>query len=200
MSRRVVRAFCCLLYSAGDYAGHGLLNAFAGIGWLPPAGIAPNSALYRFERWAEQVELRLVAQPAERITLDLKFARERLAEAEAMVRARDAAATATAMTAYRECIERVAQAALETAHDAQPTALESIANSLLEHQYIIATDYQDLPRDSRRALAAIINTASTRYSAFAAQLPRRTKEALFFKEEEVRWSWEMALAADAQGL
>ncbi|MBI2799843.1 MAG: hypothetical protein HYX63_06075 [Gammaproteobacteria bacterium] len=200
MSRRGILALCCLLYSTNDYAGHGMLNAFAGIPWLPPAGITPDSALYRFERWREQAIWQFTRPLAARVTLDLDFARERLAEAEAMVRRGNTQAMAIAVVDYRASIERATHSVFAAAADAQPPLLAMTVNALLEHQYIIATDYQDLPRQSRIALAEIIAIASTNYTALTEHLPRRSKEILFFKEEEVRWSWEMALAADAQGL
>ena len=38
------------------------------------------------------------------------------------------------------------------------------------------------------------------YGRIAAQLERKVKESLFFKEEEVRWSTELAEQADIQGI
>ncbi len=200
MSRRGILALCGLLYSTNNFAGHSMLNAFAGIPWLPPAGITPDSPLYRLERWREQAIWQLTRPITAQVALDLNFARERLAEAEAMVRRGNTQAMAIAVADYRVSVERAARGVFAAAADAQPPLLEMTVNALLEHQYIIATDYQDLPRQSRGALAEIIVIASTNYTALAEHLPRRSKEALFFKEEEVRWSWEMALAADAQGL
>jgi hypothetical protein len=45
-----------------------------------------------------------------------------------------------------------------------------------------------------------MEAAATHYATVRARLPRRVQDSLFFKEEEVRWSWEQAQGADAQGL
>ena len=42
--------------------------------------------------------------------------------------------------------------------------------------------------------------AGRMYGRIAAQLERKVKESLFFKEEEVRWSTELAEQADIQGI
>lgn len=188
-----------LLSPVNAAAGHGLMNAFAGIAWLPEPGTTPDSLAYRFDTWHEQAELLLTDSSADRLTLCLRFAREKLAETEAMVKAQNRTAADTAIAAYGSYLER-ADAALAAIVDKHRGALMSLfANALLEHQYIIATDYIDLPRESRSVIATMIATASTHYLKLGSMLPRRLKDALFFKEEEVRWSWEMALAADAQG-
>ncbi len=188
----------CLIVQA--QAGHGLMNSFAGIEWLPPAGITPADRTYRVARWWEEIQFSLAATPAEKLSLSLSFARERLAEIEVLIRADNPAAARQASADYAV---HLAQASTLVAsfspveHEAQ---LLSLATVLLEHQYIVSTDYLELPRESRGVFSEIIKIAAQHYTGVRDQLPRRTRDSLFFKEEEVRWSWEQALGADAQGL
>ncbi len=176
------------------------MNSFAGIEWLPPAGITPADRSYRVARWWEEIQLALAATPAEKLSLSLSFARERLAEIEDLIRAGNSPAAHPAIAGYASHLAQASTlvaSVIAVEHEAQ---LLSFATVLLEHQYIVSTDYLDLPRESRGALSEIMKIAAQHYSATRAQLPRRTQDSLFFKEEEVRWSWEQAQGADAQGL
>jgi hypothetical protein len=49
-------------------------------------------------------------------------------------------------------------------------------------------------------ISAVINAATAHYDALTPILTRAFKASQFFKEEEVRWSWETAQQADEQGL
>ena len=71
---------------------------------------------------------------------------------------------------------------------------------MLEQQYIALTDYLDLPRAERLPLLTATRVVADLCTALLKQLPRREREGLFFRAEEVRWALEMAAAADEQGL
>ena len=174
-------------------AGHGLMNAFADIEWLPDPGRTPASPDYALDRAAESARLAIADAPG-RFALLLGFLREKLAEVDAMVRAERGAAASVAVAAYRDYLERAA--ALATSDD----AARSLASALLEHQYIMSVNYLDLPRGARQVIAEVMTAAAGHYERLRDALPRAFREAQFFKEEEVRWSWETAQQADAQGL
>lgn len=175
------------------YAGHGLMNAFADIEWLPDPGRTPASPDYGLDSAAEAARLALTDGPG-RFDLLLEFMREKLAEVDAMVRASRRAEAAVAVTAYRDYLERAAALA-----SGDPAA-RTLAAALLEHQYIMSVNYLDLPRDTRAVIGSVMTAAATHYERLREALPRAFREAQFFKEEEVRWSWETAQQADAQGL
>ena len=75
-----------------------------------------------------------------------------------------------------------------------------MVNALLEQQYIAMTDYLDLPRTLRPLMLAATRSVGEACTTLFTQLSRSEREELFFRTEEVRWSLEMAAAADAQGL
>ncbi len=175
------------------HAGHGLMNAFADIEWLPDPGRTPASPDYFLDRAAESARLALTDAPG-RFALLLELLREKLAEVDAMVRADRRAEAAVAVTAYRDYLERAAGLA------ASDDAARTLAAALLEHQYIMSVNYLDLPRDTRPVIGGVMTAAATHYERLRDALPRTFREAQFFKEEEVRWSWETAQQADAQGL
>ena len=52
-------------------------------------------------------------------------------------------------------------------------------------------EYESLARSN----AALMDELDKAYTSLRAQLPRSDVQGLFFKEEEVRWSWEMARRA-----
>jgi len=178
-------------------AGHGLINSFADIEWLPAPGVTPDAAHYPLDLAQEAAALRLTRAPAARLALLRAQARERLAELDAMVRARRPADAQQATDGYAAALRGIRQM-LESAPE--PARDRLYAEELLAHQYMLSTNYLDLPRDSRQSIAPMIALAREHYATLSARLPQRTRDALFFKEEEVRWSWEMAVAADEQGL
>ena len=134
-------------------------------------------------------------EPAARPALAEAIAREKLAEAEVMLKAGKTDAAAEALSAWQEAVE-----AMRAAVTATPAARRVVVNALLEQQYIALTDYLDLPRDTRVPLLTATRAVSEACGALLAELPRGEREGLFFRAEEVRWSLEMAAAADAQGL
>jgi len=129
----------------------------------------------------------------------LRLARERLAEAVTEVARHHTVEATTALDAYAVLIAS-AREDLHAASGDTSANLRRYAETLLEHRYIVATEYFDLPRDTRPVLAAAITAAAAQYTRTRARLSHREQESLFFKEEEVRWAWEQAQAADAQGL
>jgi len=191
---RAALGVALLCWTLPLWAGHGMLNAFAGIAWLPPAGTTPDQPWYAADRLEERAALAL-AEPAARPALAEAIAREKLAEAEVMLKAGKTDAAAEALSAWQEAVE-----AMRAAVTATPAARRVVVNALLEQQYIALTDYLDLPRDTRVPLLTATRAVSEACGALLAELPRGEREGLFFRAEEVRWSLEMAAAADAQGL
>ncbi|MSR15450.1 MAG: hypothetical protein EXR86_13005 [Gammaproteobacteria bacterium] len=176
------------------------MNSFAGIEWLPSPGLTPESWRYRTDSWQESVLLWRAKSPLDEVTISERIAREKLAELEAMIRAGNLAAAEISIDHYRHYIQHAEAALAKVAPQASADVTLKFATALLEHQFIITSDYLDLPRDSRRVAAGMIETAAKAYANLRAQLPRRIQESLFFKEEEVRWSRQQAEGADAQGL
>lgn len=191
---RAALAVALLCWTLPLWAGHGMLNAFAGIAWLPPAGTTPDQPWYPADRLEERAALAL-AEPAARPALAETIAREKLAEAEAMLKAGKADAAAEALSAWQDAV-----AVMRARFPATPAARRQLVNAVLEQLYIAMTDYLDLPRDTRAPLLTAARAVGEASSAWLTELPRSDREALFFRAEEVRWSLEMAAAADAQGL
>lgn len=186
-----------LLAPARALAGHGFMSAFGNIEWLPEPGRTPDSPWYRLDAWQEEGELLLARDPEAKARLCLTFAREKLAELEAMVKAENASAAEIAAGRYREYVDRAQRVLSDGTETMTKEALaEAMANALLEHQYILSVIYEELPASTRAVVPRVITTAQERYQDITKLLPPKKKGALFFKEEEVRWSVQMALRAD----
>ncbi len=179
--------------------GHGFVTTFGDIEWLPEPGRTPDTLGYHLDAWSEAGQLWLATTARQVVTLSLGFAREKLAEAEAMLTVQDTAAAQVALEHYWYYIDQ-AEHALPTQAQGQDEAtvalIETLTTALLEHQYILTIIHTDLPVEARRVLRAVFTTAQQRYPRIADRLPRKKRGALFFKEEEVRWSVEMALRED----
>jgi hypothetical protein len=182
-----------LLIPTQIFAGHGFMTAFGNIEWLPDPGPTPDNAWYRLDGWEEEGRLLLARTSEAKIGLCLAYAREKLAELEAMVKTENVAAAKTAANHYRLYVERALRITTEEKETASKELLaDVIANALLEHQYILSVLYEELPASTRAVVPQVIATAHERYQTITKLLPPKKKGALFFKEEEVRWSVQMA--------
>ena len=188
-----------LLVPQATWAGHGFVSAFGNIEWLPEPGRTPDSTWYSLDTWQEEGKLLLARDPEAKTRLCLSFARKKLAELEAMVKAENAAAAEIAAGGYQAYVERAQRLISDTTEPAAKEALsETLANALLEHQYILSVIYTDLPAGTRAVVLRVIATAQERYQNISKQLSPKKKGALFFKEEEVRWSVEMATRTEEE--
>ena len=192
---------CVLLVSSPAVAGHGFVTTFGDIEWLPEPGRTPDTVGYQLDSWSEVGQLWLATTARQTVDLSLGFAREKLAEAEAMLTAQDTTAAEVALEQYWYYIDWAEQALPKGAdeQDEETIALlETLTTHLLEHQYILTIIHTDLSVESRGILREVFTTAQQRYPRIADRLPRKKRGALFFKEEEVRWSVEMALREEAE--
>jgi len=178
-------------------AGHGFVSTFGNIEWLPEPGRTPDSVWYQLDAVREEGQLLLVQDNAEKVVLYLTFAREKLAEVEAMVKTEDTAAAETAVERYREYITR-AQQLIRSVDKNKESLAETMATALLEHQYILSVIYEELPVGPRVLVPIVIEVAQQHYQDVIQFLSRKKKGALFFKEEEVRWSVQMVLRAEEE--
>ena len=192
---------CLLFISSPAVAGHGFVTTFGDIEWLPEPGRTPDTVGYQLDSWSEVGQLWLATTARQVVDLSLGFAREKLAEAEAMLTIQDIAAARVALEHYWYYIDRAEQALPQAAdgQDEETIALvETLTIHLLEHQYILTIIHTDLSVESRGILREVFTTAQSRYPRIADRLPRKKRGTLFFKEEEVRWSVEMAIRADEE--
>jgi hypothetical protein len=188
-----------LLITERVFAGHGFVTAFGNIEWLPEPGRTPDSAFYKLDALQEEGKLLFARDPEAKLRLCLTFAREKLAELEAMVKANNNEAARTAAEWHQTYLKR-AKALLneQTDQSKKEVFVESAANALLEQQYILSVDYPDLPAQSRQMVLQVATDIGKQYQDVVKLLPAKKKGALFFKEEEVRWSLQMAERADEE--
>jgi len=184
-----------LWFPSFAFAGHGFASAFGNIEWLPAPGRTPDGMLYRLDAIREESQLLLARTPTDKMRLYLTFAREKLAEVEAMIKAENAVAAATAMERYQEYLARVQEVVKNSKNETEALA-DTLATALLEHQYILSVIYPELPVSTRAVALQTITTAHEYYQEVAKLLSSKKKGALFFKEEEVRWSVDMATRTD----
>jgi hypothetical protein len=197
---RTILLLLLLANSPSTFAGHGFMNSFEDVQWLPDPGTTPDEFGYQLDLWQEQARLAIASTPKARYTLALELSREKLAEIEAMVIKQNTSAAKTAVSAYTEYLD-IAERALEShSEKTRPTLNLEFAKTLLEHQYVLSVNYLDLPRDARVLILDTMRIAGSHYDNVVKLFDRKVKESLFFKEEEVRWSTELAEQADIQGL
>lgn len=178
-------------------AGHGFASAFGNIEWLPEPGRTPDSMWYRLDAVQEESQLLLSRTNGDKSRLCLAFAREKLAELEAMTKAENTAAATTAVERYRVYLDRTKGFVTDDTTDKE-TLVEQFALILLEHQYILSVIYPELPVSTRTVVLHAATAARDHYQEIVKLLPQKKKGALFFKEEEVRWSMDMATREESE--
>jgi len=188
--------FVSLGLSSAAFAGHGFASAFGTMEWLPEPGRTPDSAWYRLDAVREESQLLLSRTASDKIHLCLTFAREKLAELEAMTKAENTTAATTAMERYRAYLDRIKGLVVTNETTDKEALVEQFATTLLEHQYIISVIYPELPVSTRAVVLQAAAVARNHYQEIAKLLSPKKKGALFFKEEEVRWSMDMATRED----
>jgi hypothetical protein len=199
MSARITAAVLCLVVSLRVFAGHGFMNSFADVEWLPEPGCTPDSACYFIETAAEHVLLLLARWRGTALAFTLETAREKLAETSAMIKRHDERAARRASRRYL-ALSAAAQSAVQRTPDAARSAARATyMNATLEHVYILSVDYVDMPLGVRHAiLQPVFDAAMAGYENARTALSDAEQKALFFREEEIRWSLEMTTQADAQ--
>jgi len=183
-----------LLAPVSTFAGHGFVTAFANIEGLPDPGRTPDSAWYRLDAWQEEGRLTLARNPEAKVRLYLAFTREKLAEIEMMVKVKNTQAAEIAADRYQLYLDQARHLILSARETTTKEALADLmANALLDQQYILSVIYEEMPVASRSVVSQVITTAQERYQNISRLLPLKKQKALFFKEEEVRWSVRMVL-------
>ena len=197
MKTQPVVIFLILLTAAlPASAGHGLMNSFNDIEWLPHPGYTPADRAYPLERLRERVALLLAGE--QRLVMTLEFAREKLSEANAMVRAEQTGEAWIAAGLYNNYLERAARE-LNQSESIDPGERELFISTLYEHLYIVSIEYTDMPLDIREQIfMPVIESASFYIDQLKQQLSEGERKALFFKDEEIRWGLEMMKQADKQ--
>ena len=112
-------------------------------GCLRQAGL-PIAPCIGLDAVREEGKLLLAQTDEAKVRLCLTFAREKLAELEAMVKAEKAEAAKVAAERYRLYVDRAQQLTVESTKDKEALA-DIMANALLEHQYILSVIYEELP-------------------------------------------------------
>ena len=176
-------------YSINGLAGHGFMNSFANIEWLPKAGLTPNQSLYFLDSFAEKIEVLVSLKEGHQEEIYLKLSKEKLAEIVEMAKGKKIEEAKLATKHYLEYLNR----GFEENQDEKDPEYLTLLNTILEHRYILGFEYPELPKGTRREI--LRNTDSTLislYEKIEALLPRSLSDSLFFKKDEVNWIWEIA--------
>ena len=197
IKRTLMAPLISVLLSTQCHAGHGIMNAFSDIDWLPEAGITPDKIYYQTDKITEALELSLTREPLKRFHLLASQANERLAEMDRMVIGTKMEAAREALIGYKAVLDEMTALVVETNNS---TLADLLTNQLLENQYIISSQYMDYPTSTRNLIFSLKKTAEDAQKRIEPVVSASLKGSLFFKEEEIRWSWATAMRAEEQGL
>jgi hypothetical protein len=110
---------------------------------LPEAGMAPDSPFYFMERWGEQISLAFTFNAEKKVQKALRYAEERLAEAEAMAEQNKVRAMERAANEYQNCLEIATQNMEKTMVKGNNTSEQLTAMMSKHISYMYQHQYQN---------------------------------------------------------
>jgi hypothetical protein len=115
---------------------------------LPEAGMTPDSPFYFMERWGEQISLAFTFNTEAKVEKALRYAEERLAEAEAVAAQNKVRAMERAYKEYCNCLE-VATRNMERAMNKGVNTSEQVTAAMSEHiSYMYQHQYDNKQSDT----------------------------------------------------
>ena len=177
------------LFSINALAGHGFMNSFANIEWLPDAGLTPNQSFYFLDSVAEKIEILFSQRERHQGETYLKLSKEKLAE---IVEMANNEGPEEAQLAERHYFEYLNRAFEENGGEKNEKYL-TILKTILEHRYILGFEYQELSKDgSQEIIKSTDLNLHSLYTKIEELIPRSLGDSLFFKKDEINWIWEIA--------
>ena len=177
------------LYSISALAGHGFMNSFANIEWLPEAGLTPNQSFYFLDSFAEKIEILLSQREGHQGEAYLKLSKEKLAEIVEMAKKERTEETQLATRHYFEYLNR----AFEENGNEKSQKYLTILTTILEHRYILGFEYPELTEgDGQQIIRNTDSALNSLYKKIEELIPRHLSDSLFFKKDEINWIWEIA--------
>jgi hypothetical protein len=115
---------------------------------LPEAGMTPDSPFYFMERWGEQISLAFTFNAEAKVEKALRYAEERLAEAEAVAAQNKVRAMERAYKEYCNCLE-VATRNMERAMNKGVNTSEQVTAAMSKHiSYMYQHQYNNQQSDT----------------------------------------------------
>ncbi len=188
---------CLYLLPIRTDAGHGLMNSFGNIEWLPDAGINPDQIFYPIDAWAEKIESFFSTDSVGALAIYLKLSKEKLAEIVEMTKQDLVTEASVAEQQYLRYLSTISDENFYKDNVSSTNSELKLLNTLLEHRYILAIEYPDLPPITRKkVILKINNELETLYTKVESRIPQTQKDSLFFRKDEVAWIWEIAEESD----
>tara|TARA_B110000444_G_C18650283_1_gene505720 strand:+ start:149 stop:787 length:639 start_codon:yes stop_codon:yes gene_type:complete len=177
------------LFSFSAHGGHGFYNSFATIEWLKSPGSTPENLFYSAEVFAEDFSLSRAKNLQARHKLSFEYAEEKLAESVSLFTRDRLSAADQSILLYFKYLDDSQQTALQLTTES-PEIVQSLAERLLQHQYILSVEAIQFSEKSYIAAVQLNKAIKIRYETIIANTSRDFQDSHFFKKEEVKWSWE----------
>jgi|GEM_PF-2707032 hypothetical protein len=172
-------------------------DVFAGTDSFAEAGYTPDHIAYPADRINERFELLMADSGLETFEMALAFAREKLSEANVMIRGREAGLAWISIGLYKDYVKRAARALEEIAPDRLARYRLLFANNLLEDLHTISRGYVTMPVDIREfSLSPMVNAAFYQYELQRERMSAQERESVAARESAVRDAIEAMRQAD----
>ena len=129
---------------------------------MPEAGMTPSNPFYGIKRFVESIQLLLTFDPVERAKLRLRFAEQRLAEAQAMAEKGDYDQVCKLLSDYEDELNKCLEEA-ESA-EAQGKSVEEVQEIVYEatlvHQAVIEAVVEKAPQQAMQGLEKALEVSS----------------------------------------
>ncbi|MGB0636668.1 MAG: DUF5667 domain-containing protein [Gammaproteobacteria bacterium] len=177
-------------------AGHGFFNSFEGVPWLPKPGLMPDQFVYFIDEAIEKFQTSSHVDSLDSKKKHLAFAEEKLAEGVTLLKNNNTSHHARIEKNYAHYLKNLNQSFSINQSADETNYQQYCADRLLQHMYILSIEVLDSDRSTAKHFLSLNEIASEYYLGLIENLSRDFFDSHFFKKEEVKWSWEIALEAD----
>ena len=123
----------------------------------------------------------------------LTVAEEKLAEGDALLKDSNTNHHVRIENSYAHYLTILSQSFSENQSTDETNYQQYCAERLLQHMYILSIEVIDSDRSAVNHFLTLNEIASENYRKLIKHLSRDFIDSHFFKKEEVKWSWEIAL-------
>ena len=171
------------LFSFSAHGGHGFYNSFATIEWLKSPGSTPENLFYSAEVFAEDFSLSRAKNLQARHKLSFEYAEEKLAESVSLFTRDRLSAADQSILLYFKYLDDSQQTALQLTTES-PEIVQSLAERLLQHQYILSVEAIQFSEKSYIAAVQLNKAIKIRYETIIANTSRDFQDSHFSRKRK----------------
>jgi hypothetical protein len=148
---------------------------------LPDPGITPDSPFYFLDKWGEGLGRLFAFRAKTKATRQIKYAEERLAEAQQMMEKDKMDLAKSSVEEYGKLMDEATAGLVDEAQngkDVEETVVELVAGATSKHQEVLAKVYEKVPEEAKPAIEQAMIRSTQGQERAIETLPTERREAV----------------------